>query len=113
MNETLPMKVNRNIFARIKIWFIKLFKKEEPVQGAIKEINTSVEQLKNNNFKDDIKVASKDRILSIQRKLKEKQIEISELTDEELDEMIDLYKKQIEEKKNKLKQYRDKMINKK
>ena len=30
-----------------------------------------------------------------------------ELTDEELDEMIELYKNQIKEKKNKLKQYRN------
>lgn len=113
MNENLPMKRNESIFGKIKIWFIRLFKKEKTVEEAIKEIDTSVEQIKSNNFKEDIKVESKDKILALQRKLKEKQIEISELTDEELDEMIELYKKQIEEKKNKLKQYRNKISSKK
>ena len=61
-------------------------------------------------FRESLQVDSKDKILALQRKLKEKQIEISELTDEELDEMIELYKNQIKEKENKLKQYRNKML---
>lgn len=57
-----------------------------------------------------VDITSKEKILSIQRKLKQKQIEISELTDKELSEMIELYKIQIENKKSKLKVYRDKFF---
>jgi low affinity Fe/Cu permease len=62
-------------------------------------------------FIQDIKIESKDNILMLQRKIKEKQIEISDLTDQELDEMIELYKNQIEDKKARLKQYRVKIKN--
>lgn len=116
MNKNLPEIKREGIFERIGRWFRKLFKKEEviieePVQTAMDEIDKQVEEIKKVSFRESIQVESKDKILALQRKLKEKQIEISDLTDEELDEMIELYKKQIGEKKNKLKQYRKKITN--
>lgn len=114
MNNNLPDIKREGIFTRIKNWFKSLFGigeiAEEPVQEAIKEIDKEVEKIKKDTFRENLQVESKDKILSLQRKLKEKQIEISDLTDEELDEMIELYKGQIEEKKNKLKSYREKLI---
>lgn len=114
MNSNLPDIRRESIFTKIKNWFKKIFSKEEVIiEEVIEEINQTVDEIKNISFKDSIKVKSKDRILFLQRKIKEKQIEISDLTDEELDEMIELYKKQIEEKKNALKNYKEKLMRKK
>lgn len=114
MNNNLPEIKKDGILVKFKNWFKRLFYKEdiieEPIQETIKGINNNIEEIKKNDFKDSIQAESKDRILVLQRKLKEKQIEIADLTDEELDEMIVLYKSQIEEKKDKLKQYRNKMM---
>lgn len=117
MNTNLPEIKKEGIFTRIKNWFKSLFGigeiVEEPVQEAIKEIDKEVEEIKKDTFKESLQIESKDRILALKRKLKEKQIEISDLTDEELDEMIELYKGQIEEKKNKLRNYRMKLVSSK
>ncbi len=117
MENNLPTIKKENIFIKIKKWFISIFKKAEIVETTyhetvIEDINQNIEEMKKSTFKDELKVESKDRILALQRKLKEKQMEISELTDEELDELIELYKVQIEEKKQKLKQYRNKISKK-
>lgn len=53
------------------------------------------------------------RLLQIQKDLKENKIKISDLSDKELDEMINLYKIQTDIKKKKLKEYRDKFVNSK
>ena len=113
MNNNLPQIKKEGIFVKIKNWFKTLFRGKEIVEQSmretIEEISTTVEEIKNDTFKDSIKVESKDRILFLQRQLKEKQIEMSDLTDEELDEMIELYETQIEEKENTLKKYKDKL----
>lgn len=57
------------------------------------------------NFKSEIQIEN-NSILLLQNKLENSKIEMSDLTDQELDEMIKLYKQQIEEKKNIIKQYR-------
>ena len=68
-------------------------------------------EINKENFMQNIKVENKDNIIILQRKIKEKQIEIADLTNQELDEIITLYKEQIEEKKVKLRQYRIKIKN--
>ena len=114
MNENLPLVVKETFFVKIKNWFKRLFNIEkntiQPISEAINEIDLEVEKIKKETFKESLQVETKDRILALQRNLKEKELEISDLTDKELDEMIELYKGQIEEKKNKLKQYRNKMM---
>lgn len=115
MNNNLPQIKQDGILERIKNWFKRLFKGEEievkePLQDTIEEIDKQVEEIKKDTFRKNIQLESKDKILALQRKLKEKKIEISDLTNEELDEMIELYKKQIEEKNNKLRQYKAKIL---
>jgi len=107
MNNNLPEIKREGLFTKIKNWFKRVFNKEEIVEEAITEINHNVEEFKKEDFKKSIQIESKDKILALHRKLKEKQIEIADLTDEELDEMIELYKKKIKEKKDKLRQYRN------
>lgn len=118
MNSNLPQIRRDGIFTKIKNWFKNLFRKEkviieEPIHTTIQEIDKQVEEIKKNSFKENLQIESKDKILMLQRKLKEKQIEIADLTDEELDEMIELYRKQILEKKKQLEQYRNKINSKK
>lgn len=110
MNNNLPEIRKEGIFLKIKKWFKSLFNKEDIVEETINVIDKEIEGIKDTNFKENLQVESKNKILAIQRKLKEKQIEIADLTDKELDEMIELYKSQIEEKKSRLIQYRNKMI---
>lgn len=114
MENNLPKVKKENIFIKIRNWFVNIFKKPEITyhEELIEDINKNIEEMKKTTFKDNLKVESKDKILALQRKLKEKQMEISELTNKELDEMIELYKVQIEEKKQKLKQYRNKIFKK-
>lgn len=114
MNNNLPEIKKESIFQKFKKWFKRFFSKDEiimedPIKDAINEISESIDDIKRNKFIDDIKVDSKDEILLLQRKLKEKQIEIVDLTDEQLDEMIELYREQIQYKKEKLKKYKNKI----
>ena len=115
MHENLPQAIEENFFTKIKKWFSKIFKKQERNEHSIKENieekNKKIGESNQVEFSQSIKVENKDNILLLQKKLKENQIEISDLTDEELDEIIELYKVQIEEKKQKLKQYRIKIRN--
>ena len=106
-NEQLPLIRKDNILVKIKNYFLNLFNKRKK---NTKEINiTNEKQNKNEAFRGNIQTNSNEDILRLQKKLKEKQIEISSLTDDELDRMIDLYKKQIEKKEEKLKQYMKKI----
>ena len=97
MNNNLPQIKKDGIFEKLRKWLngllgIEKISEEEHIQEKDKPLNE-------NDFRKSIQVESKDAILALQRKLKENQIEISDLTDKELDEMIELYKKQIEERK--------------
>lgn len=107
-NENLPKVVKENIFFKIKRWIQKLIRKNEKkiVEPQIVQSNKQDEK----NFIETIKVEDLTKILNLQKQLKEDKIKITELTDNQLQQMIELYKKQIEQKKLKLKQYRQ-MIN--
>lgn len=101
-NRNLPMIRKDGIFYKIKEWFKKLFNKEEIIEEKAKE-NNEVEKITERlSFVDSIKVESKDVILALQRKLRNEEIKIEDLTDKELYEMVQLYRIQIEEKKNKV-----------
>lgn len=113
MNENLPQVRQEGFFTKIKSWFYKFFRKQKSIEYSIQENlkapHNEVDEFEQENFIQNIKVENKDNIIILQKKIKEKQIEISDLTDQELDEMIELYKGQIEEKELKLKQYRTKI----
>jgi len=113
-SSNLPVVQKETIFTKIKNWFKNIFginKEQNIVPEAINTINENIKEMEKTSFIESIKVESKDKILSLQRKLKEKQIEISSLTDEELDEMIELYKNTIQEKRLKLYRLKNKKNN--
>lgn len=106
MNENLPQVIKENFFSKIKNWFLKIFKKQKSINYPTQKILDNTDENSKENFIQSIKIESKDKSLMLQKKLKEKQIKISDLTDQELEEMIGLYKNQIEDKKIKLNQYK-------
>lgn len=115
MKENLPQIIQEGFFIKIKNWFYNFFRRQKNIEYPIKDnldhIHNEMGEISKSNFVQNIKVENKDNILMLQRKIKEKQMEISDLTSQELDEMIELYKEQIKEKKVKLKQYRVKIRN--
>lgn len=106
MNTNLPEIRKEKVFTRIKKWFKNIFGIGEIIEEHIQEV---VNQEKN-DFREELKVKSKDVILALQRKINEEQMEISELTDEQLDEMIELYQSQIEEKEKRIRFYKQKLM---
>lgn len=106
MNEKLPQVIRENFYTKIKNWFFKIFRKPQSINYPDQKILDNTDENNKENFIQSIKIESKDKSLMLQKKLKEKQIKISDLTDQELEEMIGLYKNQIEDKKIKLNQYK-------
>jgi len=105
-DNALPVVKKETLFTKIFNWFSNIFfnnRYKKNISDSINTDNTSINEIQKNNFIESIKVESKDKIFSLQRKLKANQVKISELTDKELDEMIELYKSQIQSKKIKLK----------
>ena len=108
--DNLPKVVKKSIFSKIKIWFKKLIGKDvEKVENSIENVKI----MNNNkiNFINNIKIEENKGIINVQKMLKEKKIEISDLNDIELQQMIELYRNQIKHKKIELKQYRKKLQN--
>lgn len=108
--ENLPQIQKDNIFKKIKNYFFKFINKNkvnkiEPI--IMNEHSKNI--LPKDNFRENIKEQTKSDILYLQNKLKLNEAKISDLTDEQLDEMISLYKEQIEEKENQLRSYRKKI----
>jgi len=105
MNNNLPMIKKEGIFTKIKNWIKRLLGKEEITIEPAQELSRpqNIQETKKCSFKKDLKVKSKDVLLFLQRQLENKEIPISDLTDEELDKMIELCKIQIEEMENKIK----------
>lgn len=114
MNENLPQVIQDDFFTKIKKWFLKFFRRQKSAEyqiQALEDVQNNINEINKEIFLQNIKVENKDNIIMLQRKIKEKQIEIADLTNHELDEMIALYKEQIEAKKEKLRQYRIKIKN--
>lgn len=110
MNEILPKIKKETIFDRIKKWFKINFEKKQ-VEENLNEISNTIitSEKQKNDFIEKIQINNDDKIILLQKRLKEGMIEISDLTENELEELIDLYEKQIQEKKDKLRVYREKM----
>lgn len=103
-NENLPQIVKDTLLSKFKKWIKRLIRKDENKisDKTITQTNTINEK----DFAETIKVEDKTEIINLQKRLKENKIKIAELTDNQLKQMIELYKNQIEQKRLKLKQYR-------
>ena len=89
MNKNLPQVKQEGVFEKIKKWFLNFLrgqgKRQFKIQNTLNESEIEKDQINKSNFAKDIKV--EQRINMLQRKIKENQIKISDLTDKELDEM--------------------------
>lgn len=108
-------EINEKSFIyRIKSFFRKLFFKEKAIEQPIEQIQSIVEEYNTNTkseFIKDIKVETNDKLISIQKKLENGEMEISELDDDQKDKLIELYNKQIAMKKEKLTTIKQKILN--
>lgn len=107
--------VKVNIFDRIKLFFRNLFKNstlEEDIitENVIEEKNNLV---KENNFINNIKLSEKKLNLRLQKMSKDlesgKIIE-EDLCEQELQELREFYQQQIEEKKDLIENYKNRII---
>ena len=114
MNYNLPKIKKDGILDKIKNVFAKLFAGNKTQPANHKETSekcekTSVEynkidllsNLQNQIVSEEI-VSGNEILLQLQRKIKNNEMQIAELTDDELDRLIELYETQIESKKKKL-----------
>lgn len=104
MSEILPKIRKEGIFEKIRNWFKSIFYKNSNIINE-PQINTNIKEKEGNIF-----IENNNKIFVLQKRLKEGMIEVSDLTDEELDQLIELYEKQIAEKKEKVKYYREKIM---
>lgn len=109
VNNNLPVVKKESIISKIKKWLNNLFGKNKII---INENLVSTQQIKQddlNGQQNKFHLSIKFNIPEVQllrQKIKSKEIKISELTDNQLDELIELYEKIIREKKEKLLNYR-------
>lgn len=95
------IKYENNMFYKIKEFFKNLFNKN---------VNSNIEQSNekfDSNINEDKKIFIKNLkfnvyLIELQKKLKLGQIKIKDLSDEEKNDIIEIYQKQIDDKKNKL-----------
>lgn len=113
-NKSL-VKVEYNIFSKLRNWFIGLFKiRTKSIQNAVDIDNSDIVTNKINtkdNFLNSLKILDNDDIdiFNLQRKYENGQIKVSEMSDNEYSKIEDLYNKQIENLTNQIKQKKAKL----
>lgn len=114
-NEKSLAKVNNSIFVKIKLFFRNLFKinKTEDntvIENIIEEKNNSI---KENNFISNIKLPEKELNFKLQKMSKDLEsgkIKEEDLCEEELQELREFYLQQIEQKKQSIEKYKNKIM---
>ena len=96
--KSLVVKKN-SIFERIMGWFRRIIKKEK-VTANNEEVNI-INKSQKDDFLKNIEVNQTD-VISLKYKLKNGDISISDLSNSELDDMINYYEKSVEEKRKRL-----------
>ena len=90
------------IFEKIKKFLKGLFIKEEIIMQEVNnEPKENVPELKQ-KFRQEIIFDTKEQLRILQHQLKTKQIQISNLTEKQKDDLIELYNEQIKMKKERL-----------
>ena len=102
--KSLIEKKKKSIVGIIKVFFAKIFKKKQKdINNEVisEEINKEEER---NEFKEYIRRTEDEetRLLELQRKYHNREIDESSLTEEEIDALCELYDKQIEELEKKI-----------
>lgn len=113
-NKSL-VKVEDNIFLKIKNWFTGLFKvRIKNVQNIVDSANSNIDTNKTNNkedFLNSLKTVDNDdtNIFNLQMKYENGQLKVSEMSENEYSKIEYLYNKQIENLTNQIKQKKAKL----
>lgn len=113
MNSLMPIK--ENIFDRIKNYFKNLFNRNTVEDYEIETSEDIIEnqlQIKNSIFADNIKVeeTEEQKLLKLQRLIREKRISEQDLTIEDRNKLRNLYNLQIQNLKRSILQKRNKIM---
>ena len=105
-NKSL-IKVNDNIFFKIRKFFLKIFKYDISKHNiGVEEISNSNEIYKpdnRNEFLNQLKENKYTNVFNLQRKYENGQLKVSEMSEEEYYKIEELYNKQIEILTNQIK----------
>lgn len=111
--KLIKIEDNIGIFRRIRLFFKNLFGKKEIVKKTVVIPKQIDKENARNNFIDNLKVDSDveadSELLELQRKVRDGIIKIEDLTEEQEDQLIDLYDKQIAVKKAKIEEIKKKI----
>lgn len=107
--------VNESIFTKIRNFFKNLSRQQTVENYKLKNSENIVEdkgKIKNSVFAENIKVeeTEEQKLLKLQRLIREKRISENDLTIEEKNKLIKLYNSQIEDLRNSIIQKRNKIM---
>lgn len=107
--------VNESIFTKIRNFFKNLSRQQTVENYELKNSENIVEdkgKIKNSVFAENIKVeeTEEQKLLKLQRLIREKRISENDLTIEEKNKLIKLYNSQIEDLRNSIIQKRNKIM---
>lgn len=100
---------NTSFFGKIRMFFKNLFGKKEIVNQTvvIQKDNSKDEFMETIKIESDVEADYE--LLELQRKVRDGEIKIEDLTEEQEDQLIDLYDKQIAVKKAKIEELKKKI----
>ena len=111
--KLIKIEDNIGIFKRIRLFFKNLFGKKEIVKETVVIPKQMDKENARNNFIDNLKVESDVEadieLLELQRKVRDGIIKIEDLTEEQEEQLIDLYDKQIAVKRAKIEEIKKKI----
>ena len=96
--------VKESFFSKIVKKIKNIFRKEKIEEYEAKcDLSVDLKNEKKQQFKDSIKAQDNSEILVLKRKLENGEINAIDLTDEQIDELQNIFDREIIEKKNRLK----------
>lgn len=95
--KNLIEKSEENIFAKIKSFLKKFFRKKELETSSIVDENIEMEMEKSNAFRDTLKDFEnvENNVFELQRRYRKGEIADSDLTQEQINKLCQLYDSQI------------------
>lgn len=112
MNTNLPQTTQRGFINKIKAWLMKLKVSKNIKTNSNEEIiieNNDIKIQPKQDFLEAIKKQTNIACQNIQEKLRNGEIKAADLSDEEYEELIELYENRIRELTNKVEANKEKI----
>ena len=112
-NSLIP--VNESIFSKIKSFFKKIFGQQTIKDYKIDNTDNMIEnqeEIRNLNFTENIKIeeTEEQKLMRLQKLVREKRISENDLSEEEIEKLRKLYNSQIENLRKSILQKRNKIV---